>query len=449
MKQPAILVLDDDRRMGELLRDTLAEENLPSVILNDSRQALQNIAENRYDIIVTDLKMPHHDGITILERAREVYPDTIVILLTGYGSIETAIEATRKGAYDYIQKPFEPDDFLLVIKRALDHVALLQENKRLRRQIENREFTNNEMVGDSAPMLALKEMIARISPFDATVLMQGETGTGKELVARLLHAGNPRRHMPFVAANCGALAEQILESELFGHERGAFTGADRRKQGLFETAHRGTIFLDEINATSSNFQVKLLRVLQEGQIVRMGSSVPTAIDVRVIAASNIPLEKEVEGGRFRQDLYYRLNVFSLVLPPLRLRRPDIPLLAHHFLHKFSLKFDKEVKSITQPVLDKLLQYDWPGNVRELENIIQRAVLLSDSPQINSIHLPRRTSAMHDLDDACSSLISFAEMEKMLISHTLQAVNGHRERTAEILGISPATLWRKMKKYQLN
>lgn len=449
MKQPAILVLDDDRRMGELLRDTLAEENLGSVILNDSRQALQDITENRYDIIVTDLKMPHHDGITILERAREVYPDTIVILLTGYGSIETAVEATRKGAYDYIQKPFEPDDFLLVIKRALDHVALLQENKRLRRQIENREFTDNEMVGDSAPMLALKEMIARIAPFDATVLMEGETGTGKELVARLLHSGSPRRHMPFVAANCGALAEQILESELFGHERGAFTGADRRKQGLFEAAHRGTIFLDEINATSSNFQVKLLRVLQEGQIVRMGSSAPTATDVRVIAASNIPLEKEVDGGRFRQDLYYRLNVFSLVLPPLRRRRPDIPLLAHHFLHKFSLKFDKEVKSIAQPALDKLLQYDWPGNVRELENIIQRAVLLSDSTQISSIHLPRRTSAMHDLDDACSSLISFAEMEKMLINHTLQAVNGHRERTAEVLGISPATLWRKMKKYQLN
>ncbi|GAB4337102.1 MAG: sigma-54 dependent transcriptional regulator [Desulfobulbaceae bacterium] len=447
---PAILIIDDDKRMGELLRDTLAEENLEATVSTDSREALRLLSENPLDIVITDLKMPHHDGIAVLERAREINPEIVVILITGYGSIETAIEAIRKGAYDYIQKPFEPDDFLLTINRAVDHVTLLHENRRLRQQIaENRTGSRWEMIGDSPQMLSLRETIERIAPFDTTVLIEGETGTGKELVARLLHLGSPRKEMPFMAVNCGALSEELLESELFGHEKGAFTGADRRKKGLFETAEKGTVFLDEVNATSSNFQVKLLRVLQEGQVMRVGSSHPTPVDVRVIAASNSPLGAEVEAGRFRQDLFYRLNVFTITLPPLRKRRPDIPLLAYHFLHRFSRKFNLEVKTITPTAMDKLLRHDWPGNVRELENTIQRAVLLAESPAIRTIQLPQKSTVPKDIDEACSKMISIAEMEKMLISHTLQAVNGHRERTAEILGISPATLWRKMKKYNLH
>ena len=300
MNQPTILIIDDDQRMRELLRDTLAEEDLDADLCSDSRRAVSIIKTNPPDIIITDLKMPHYDGIAVLEQAKKTAPDSIVIMVTGYGTIETAIDATRKGAYDYIQKPFEPDEFLVVVRRATSHVRLIHENKRLRMQVEEGGLDN--MIGDSPSMQTLKEMIDRIAPFDTTVLIEGETGTGKELVARKIHRRSRRRHNTFLAVNCGALSEQLLESELFGHEKGAFTGADNCKHGLFEATNQGTIFLDEINSISINFQVKLLRVLQERQIMRVGSTQMTPVNVRVIVASNSPLEKEVEENRFRRDL---------------------------------------------------------------------------------------------------------------------------------------------------
>lgn len=441
-----ILVVDDDLRMRELIRDTVAELGLKPELCGDSREALHRLENEPFDLVLTDLKMPHVDGIGVLEQAKGLNPEILVILITGYGTIESAIEAMQKDAYDYIQKPFEPDDFLLVVRRAVAHIRLLRENRRLRAQVAGLGF--EELVGDSKPMKELQAMIARIAPLDTTVLLQGETGTGKELVARLLHRGSQRRQTAFLPVNCGAIAETLLESELFGHEAGAFTSADRRKQGLFEAVAGGTLFLDEINATSLQFQVKLLRVLQEGEILRVGATTPVRVDVRIIAAANASLESEVEQGRFRRDLLYRLNVITIDLPPLRKRQTDIPLLAHHFSNKYSQRYQKPIKGITGEVLERLLRYSWPGNVRELENVVERAVIMADSDQVSSVHLPNRPELGTLPDDFCTRLVSMADMEKMLIERTLQSLNGHKGRTAEILGISPTSLWRKMNRYLL-
>ncbi len=441
-----ILVVDDDLRMRELIRDTLAEMDLQPQLCGDSREALRLLASDPFDLVITDLKMPHIDGIEVLEGAKRFNPEILVILVTGYGTIESAIEAMQKNAYDYIQKPFEPDDFLLVVRRALDHIQLLRENKRLKEQVAGIGF--EELVGDSRPMKDLQAMIARIAPLDTTVLLQGETGTGKELVARSIHRGNKRRRAAFLPVNCGAITETLLESELFGHEAGAFTGADRRKQGLFEAVAGGTLFLDEINATSLQFQVKLLRVLQEGEIMRVGATTPVKIDVRIIVAANASLEKEVAQGRFRQDLLYRLNVITVDIPPLRKRQSDIPLLAHHFCNKYNRRYHKQIRSIAGEVLDRLLLYSWPGNVRELENVMERAVIMADSDRISTVHLPNTATEVLPPDLLCDGLISLAAMEQVLIERTLQSLSGHKGKTAEILGISPTSLWRKMKQYSL-
>jgi len=441
-----ILVIDDDLRMRELIRDTLAEIKLEPQLCGDSRESLRLLESDPFDLVITDLKMPHIDGIGVLERAKQLNPEILVVLVTGYGTIESAIEAMQKNAYDYIQKPFEPDDFLMVIRRALDHIRLLRENRRLKEQVAGIGF--EELVGDSKAMKDLQGMIARIAPLDTTVLLQGETGTGKELVARLFHRGSKRRRAVFLPVNCGAIAETLLESELFGHEAGAFTGADRKKQGLFEAVAGGTLFLDEINATSLQFQVKLLRVLQEGEIMRVGATTPVKVDVRIIVAANASLEKEVEEGRFRRDLLYRLNVITVDIPPLRQRQSDIPLLTHHFCNKYNRRYQKRIMSISGDVLDRLLHYPWPGNVRELENVMERAVIMADSDRISSVHLPSTAADTLPPDFLCDGLISLAEMEKVLIERTLQSLNGHKGRTAEILGISPTSLWRKMKQYGL-
>ncbi|MFA5719023.1 MAG: sigma-54 dependent transcriptional regulator [Desulfobulbaceae bacterium] len=441
-----ILVVDDDLRMRELIRDTLAEVELTPQLYGDSREALRLLESEPIDLVITDLKMPHIDGIGLLERAKQLNPEILVILITGYGTIASAIEAMQKNAYDYIQKPFEPDDFLLVVRRAIDHIRLLRENRRLKEQVAGLGF--DELVGNSKGMKDLQAMIARIAPLDTTVLLQGETGTGKELVARLIHRGSKRLRAAFLPVNCGAIAETLLESELFGYEAGAFTGADRKKSGMFEAVAGGTLFLDEINATSLQFQVKLLRVLQEGEIMRVGATSPTRVDVRIIAAANASLEKEAEAGRFRRDLLYRLNVITVDIPPLRKRQSDIPLLAHHFCNKYSRRYQKQIRSIANEVLERLLHYSWPGNVRELENVLERAVIMADSNSISTVHMPNTAAESLPPEFLCEGLISLAEMEKVMIERTLQSLNGHKGRTAEILGISPTSLWRKMKKYRL-
>lgn len=440
-----ILVIDDDLRMRQFIGDLLKEEGIPHLVTDNSLDAINIIKGKNIDIVVTDLKMPHIDGIGILEHAMEINPDIIVIIITGYGTIESAIEAMKKGAHDYIQKPFEPDDFLMLIKRTISHVNLIHENRRLLREVEGCKY--DEIVGTSRAINELKEIISKVAPFDTTVLIQGETGTGKELVARLIHKASKRKREKFLPVNCGALSESLLEAELFGYEKGAFTGADIQKIGLFEAVNKGTLFLDEINATSTNFQVKLLRVLQEGSFLRVGGTEPVTCDVRIIAASNTPLEKEVETGRFRKDLYYRLNVAVINIPPLRRRKEDIPTLAFHFLNKYAHKYDKKLNGIATSVLKKLTEYSWPGNVRELENAIERAVLMETGHELKHIHLPRE-SKIPEYEDICSGLVSLEDIEKYFIQRTLNSLQGQKAKAAEVLGISTTSLWRKIKKYNL-
>lgn len=446
MEKLTILVVDDDLRMRQLVRDTLAGEDYAPQLCGDSREAARLLAAQHFDIVVTDLMMPHLNGIEILEKARESNPDCMVILVTGYGTVESAVEAIRKGAYDYIQKPFEPDQLLLVVQRAAAHGRLLQENRMLRRQIEGCEA--EDLIGGSPQMRSLKRYIAHVAPFDTTVLIQGETGTGKELIAKLIHRWSQRADQPFLPVNCGALSETLLESELFGHVQGAFTGAAHDKQGLFETVDQGTIFLDEIDSTTAGFQVNLLRILQDGSFLKVGGQQPSQVDVRVIAASSRPLEKEVEAGRFRRDLLYRLNVVTVDIPPLRRRREDIPLLAHHFMAKYSCKYQKQVRSISAPVLAQLRGYSWPGNVRELENVIERAVIMAAGPELEPKDVQSLASPAPPADPGEAEVLSLAAMEKMMIAKALRNTGGHRGKSAVLLGISPVSLWRKIKKYDL-
>jgi DNA-binding NtrC family response regulator len=442
---PSILIVDDDLRLRQLVRDTLIEGGFSPEVCGDGREAAQVLAERPVDMVITDLMMPYFDGMEILEKAKLANPDCLVILITGYGTVESAVEAIKKGAWDYVQKPFEPDELLLIVQRAVEHLRLLQENRRLRRQVENCQ--GDELIGTSRNMAELKTLVGRVAPFDTTILIQGETGTGKELVARLIHRWSTRREQRFLPVNCAALPESLLESELFGHVQGAFTGAERDRPGLFEAVDKGTLFLDEINSTSPGFQVKLLRVLQDGAFLKVGGRETHKVDVRIVAATNIPLEKEVEAGRFRSDLFYRLNVVTVDIPPLREHTEDIPLLAHHFLAKYGAKYGKSVKGIGADALARLRVYAWPGNIRELENVLERAVIMVDGTELRAAHLPRLTpdDSRESLD---TGLISISEMEKNLIAKTLRATGGHRGKAAEALEISPVSLWRKIKKYGL-
>jgi len=441
-----IFVVDDDLRMRQLIEELLKNEGYSVAVTGDSREALLMLKESVYGIIITDLKMPYVDGMDILSYAKDANPQTRVIMITAHGTVESAIEAIKKGAYDYIQKPFDPDHLLLLVKRAVEHYRLLQENKRL--EAEVRSFKDDEFIGSSSGVIDLKNLVKKVAPLDATVLIQGETGTGKELIARLIHGKSSRADDMFLPVNCGSLSETLLESELFGHEKGSFTGALNGKKGIFETAAGGTIFLDEINNTSHAMQIKLLRVIQENTIMRVGSAKPQEINIRVIAASNLNLADEVSAGRFRKDLFYRLNVVMVNIPPLRERREDIPLLSYHFLNKYSKKFNKEIKAFDPGAIEIFLSYAWPGNVRELENVIERAVIMESSSQISPQSLPGEIKK-EPLDPfPYVGIMKLEEMERFLIQRTLRLLEGQKNKAAEALGIDVTTLWRKIKKYNL-
>lgn len=439
-----ILVVDDDQRMRQLMGEILTEEGYEVTSVGDGREALLLLKEKEFDVLVTDLKMPYVDGIELLAFARKVQPDCPVVMVTAHGTVESAIEAMKKGAYDYLQKPFEPDELQLLVARAVERRWLRRQNRQLAEEVK--KLGGDDFVGTSRGIAAMKGLAEKVAPLDTTVLIQGETGTGKELVAKMLHRKSRRAKGVFLPVHCGALAETLLESELFGHEAGAFTGAQAEKKGLFESAAKGTIFLDEINSTSPALQVKLLRVLQEGTVMRVGSSRPIAVDVRVIAATNADLAKEVTAGRFRQDLYYRLNVVTIAIPPLRERREDIPLLAHHFLHRFAHKFGKELESFAPPVMEALMAYGWPGNVRELENVVERAVIMEGNREISLDSLVDELKGGPVDPLSCLGLMRLEEMEKFLIARTLRLLDGQKAKAAEALGIDGTTLWRKMKRY---
>jgi len=436
----SILIVDDEAVVRDSLGKWFGEEGYTVEIASTAREALLKLPAQRWDLALVDIKMPGMDGLELQRKVHEVDPQIIIIIMTGYASVETAVQALKNGAYDYIMKPFDPDDLSHVISKALEHRNIQQENARLRESLE--ELQCVELVGQSSAMQKVLELVRTVAPADTTVLITGDSGTGKELVARAIHNLSPRRFMPMVAIHCGALTETLLESELFGHEKGAFTGAQYRKKGKFEVAEGGTVFLDEISDISLKTQTDLLRVLQEKEITRVGGTQPIKVDFRAVAATNKDLETKVAEGTFRPDLFYRLNVFEIRVPPLRERREDIALLADHFVQKFSRAMNKPFSSISRPAVDLLTQYDWPGNVRELENAIERAMVVGHGPEIQSTDLPLKLN--HTSVIPSSQTLEDVEREHIL--KVLEGCHWNQSMAARVLKIDRVTLYNKIKKY---
>ncbi|OOG20653.1 sigma-54-dependent Fis family transcriptional regulator [Thioalkalivibrio denitrificans] len=448
MHDPAnILFVDDDPRAGELfLRFCEGGPNQVRVF-RDPAEALAHFKAEGADLIITDLAMPNMSGMELLSAVRAHDPDVPVIIITGYSTVDSAIEALRLGATDFIKKPYDTDELLVLIERTLEGVRLRRENRLLRRQLKD-ERLRYGMVGRGEAMEGIYRVIDKVADIRCNVIIEGESGTGKELVARAIHNQGPDAEKPFVVIDCGALNETLLESELFGHEKGAFTGASHTKAGLLESASGGTVFLDEICNVSDAMQVKLLRVVQEQQVVRVGSVRPIAIDVRFIAATNRNLEAMVEAGEFRHDLYHRLNVVKIVMPPLRARREDIPVLLQAFVEEFAGRYHRQVDGFDAQSLERLQAYDWPGNVRELRNLVERHIALADGPQL---HLDPQWPGAVDAQGTTPALDAdepdLATLERRYILKTLERLGGNREQTARALGINKSTLWRKLQQYE--
>jgi DNA-binding NtrC family response regulator len=438
-----ILVVDDEPMVCLALTNWLKEENYLAKGAEDGPQAIAALREENWDIMLLDLRMPGMDGMEVLKQVKEIAPQTVVIIMTAYASIPGAVQAMKEGAYDYIVKPLDVDQLTLMLKRIVEHQQLITENILLRKRLtEQYEF--EDIIGKSEAMQSVFETIQAVADTSATVLITGETGTGKELVARAIHSNSSRRYGPFVATSCGALPETLLESELFGYEKGAFTGADRTKKGRFELAHGGTLFLDEVGDISMKTQIKLLRVLQERTFRRLGGTDAIEVDVRVIAATNRDLMAAIKEGSFRSDLYYRFNVVSIHLPPLRERKEDIPLLAAHFIHKYNLEFNKNFDRLERKALDLMKDYHWPGNVRELENVIERAVVIDQGPEVKVKHLPFCNVELPPVGDPRTLL----EVEKQHIEKMLERHEWNIAKTARILNIDRTTLHKKIKKLGL-
>jgi DNA-binding NtrC family response regulator len=434
-----LLIVDDEQIVRDSLSKWFREEGYQVGTAESATEALTRLAERQWDVALVDIKMPGTDGIELQRRLADVNPGLIVIIMTGYASVESAVQALKNGAYDYVTKPFDPDDIAHVVRNALSHRHAQQESVRLREAVV--EVTRPaELIGKSAVMRRVFEAIETVAPTDATVLITGESGTGKELVARAIHAASVRRYNPLVVIHCGALTETLLESELFGHEKGAFTGAQYRKKGKFEVAEGGTIFLDEVGDISLRMQTDLLRVLQEHQITRVGGNVPIQVDFRCIAATNKNLETLIEEGKFRPDLFYRLNVFHIEIPPLRERREDIPLLVDHFVRKFSMAMNKRILRIVPDAMALLQQHDWPGNVRELENAVERAMVVAHEPELRvedfTLKLRQPNGGPRTLED----------IERAHILKVLEECGGNQTRAAEVLDIDRVTLYNKLKRY---
>jgi len=434
-----LLVVDDELIVRDSLDKWFREEGYDVAVADSAQDALTKMAARRYDLALVDIKMPGTDGVELQRRMHEIDPDMLVIIMTGYASVETAVAALKNGAYDYVSKPFDPDDIAHTVHNALSHRRAQEENARLRETVAS-VVRPQEIVGQSVAMIRVFEAIQTVGPTDATVLITGESGTGKELCARAIHAASPRHYNPLVVIHCGALTETLLESELFGHEKGAFTGAQYRKKGSFEVADGGSVFLDEIGDISLKTQTDLLRVLQEREITRVGSTHPIHVDFRCIAATNKNVQQLVEEGKFRPDLFYRLNVFQIELPPLRDRKGDIPILVEHFIRKFSASMNKKITRVNPTAMALLDRYQWPGNVRELENAIERAMVVAQEPEIReedfALRLPVAEQSARKLED----------IEKAHILTVLQECKGNQTLAAEVLDIDRVTLHNKLKKY---
>jgi two-component system response regulator PilR (NtrC family) len=436
-----ILVVDDERSMQEFLEIFLRREGYDVLTAGDVDTAIAQLESDEVDLVLTDMQMPGKTGLDLILAGREVSPETIMVVVTAFGTTDSAIAAMKEGAYDYLTKPFKVDELRIVIEKALEKKLLSRENLRLRREIRSRS-RSRQIIGHSGPMQEVFELISQVAETKTNVLIYGESGTGKELVARAIHEQSSRHDEPFVAINCGAIPENLLESELFGHVKGSFTGAVQNKEGLFESATGGTLFLDEIGELSGALQVKLLRALQEKTIRRVGDTRDRKIDVRIVSATNRKLEEEVAAGRFREDVYYRLNVIQLVLPPLRDRPEDIPVLVQHFVHKFAQELGKEVERMDDQALDLLSSYPFPGNVRELENLVERAVALARDPTIGRDLLPptvsraMNQSAVPMIADGGVKLEQLVDdYERSLLRAALVQSGGVKKRAARLLGVS--------------
>ncbi|MEW6234433.1 MAG: sigma-54 dependent transcriptional regulator [Candidatus Omnitrophota bacterium] len=454
LRRGAVLIVDDEKGMRHILSRLLADEGYSVETAGSGDEALGKIVQDSFDVAMIDIRMPGMDGLTLLDRLREESPDTSVIMMTAYGTIEDAVSAMKRGAYEFITKPFNNDEVIHIIGNAFERKRLLDRNRYLSQALEERKQLEG-LIGESRPMQALYRLIEKVAPTDSTVLILGESGTGKELVARALHNQSKRKDEKFIAVNCGALPRELIESELFGHEKGSFSGAHQRKIGLMESADGGSLLLDEIGDLPLELQVKILRVLEQKEIRRIGSVNPKTVDVRIVAATNRDLQDDVQQGAFRQDLFYRLSIMDLRLPPLRERKEDIPLLVDHFIARFNQKLNRSVEGISPEALRLLMNYDWPGNVRELENAIQRCMILRDSGVIGEEDIPSSATAaakiaVPNLADPCEVTLPRAReaFERHYLKQLLEANNGNVTQSALMAGIGRRTLQELMKKYGL-
>ncbi len=441
-----LIIVDDERIVRESLKHWFEEEGYIIDTAENGNEALQKFSVNKYDLALLDMKMPGMTGLELLKKIREIDENCVSILITAFASVPTAIQALKDGAYDYVTKPIDPDELNNIVKNALESVKLKTENKKLKGRLEDMSVPDN-LVGESPQMKRITELIRTVSDSDSTVLIRGESGTGKELVAKAIHANSRRKYFPIITVNCGALSESLLESELFGHEKGAFTGAHFRRKGKFEIANGGTIFLDEIGSISQKTQVDLLRVIETKKFNRVGGNDLVESDFRLITATNEPLEKLIEEGMFRKDLYYRLNVITIMLPPLRERKDDISLLANYFLKKYSELMNKNIEGFSDEAMNFLLKYDFPGNVRELENTIERAIVIGKGNiiQLEDLSLDINGDSYGFEDDTVGSL---EDVEKKYIIKVLGENKWNISKSAEILGVERVTLYNKINKYGL-
>ncbi|GAB4367119.1 MAG: sigma-54 dependent transcriptional regulator [Calditrichia bacterium] len=442
MKGYKILIVDDELSVRTSLQEWFLEDGFLVETAESGEEALEKMHGGPYDIILLDIKMPGMDGITLQKKINEIDPQAIIIIMTAYASVETAVEAIKLGAFDYVTKPFDPDDLSNLVRNALKQKDLTEENIQLKETISELTATQN-IVGESPEMKRVFELVNTVAGTDSTVLIRGESGTGKELIARAIHFNSKRRYFPIVAVNCGAIPESLLESELFGHEKGAFTGAQYRRKGKIALADRGTLFLDEIGDISPKMQVDLLRVLENKKITPLGGNKEIEVDFRLICATNRNLEKLVEEEKFREDLYYRINVFTIFLPPLRERRGDILPLARYFIKNYARSMGKPEKKISPEAEELLLSYSWPGNVRELENAIERAMVVGKKPELSVEDLPLYFDKR---PNKISEKLALADIEKQHIEKVLAETEGNITRAASLLGIDRVTLYNKLKKY---
>lgn len=450
--RPTILVAEDDQNMRALISAVLEESaaDFDLVAVSNAHEAMDYVEGNDVAVVVTDLRMPGADGLDLLDFVKTHSSRTQVVLVTGHATVESAVKALKSGAYDYILKPFDTDELRCIVERALERYLLATENQRLRHR-QSLYVEGGELIGQSRQIERVRRLIDAAATHDCSVFIFGESGSGKELVARQIHLRGKRKDHRFIAINCAAIPDNLIESELFGYKRGAFTGADRDKAGLFEAANGGTLFLDEINSASLALQAKLMRVLQDGSYYPMGATSPVTVDVQVLAATNKPIRELVENREFREDLYFRLMVMEINVPPLRERPEDIALLAYYFLNKHTGRLNKPISGIGTDALGAMMRYDWPGNVRELENIIQRMIILTEGDRIDVDSLPDSLQAQREAKGRALDYLpprSLDEVEAYFIRKTLRETQGDRSLAAEILGIDKSTLWRKIKRYQL-